>query len=265
MSKLIMPFGRLLWALSSLLVVVSAEVIPTVESPSTTIKEATFLYPGESTSTTNKEATTLHPGISSSTDHLTGTIVGAVFGSSLAIIVFLISVICLRKLRSKRRENQTKPDASTSKPLAFDGPYDLTISGTKPSQVQTPTTASKQPIPTFPIQEISSPDALYHDIQISSTDNDTDEIYYSAVGSPNKGGLSVMYAKPPKKSTHLDTPEDGSLYYATSDTQDGVGWEDNSAYSFADGGGNFERENKADNMQNGGDDTEGWEDNALYN
>ncbi|XP_072037357.1 uncharacterized protein [Amphiura filiformis] len=164
-----------------------------------------------------------------------------------------------------RGDNKSKTFILTSKQLESNETFDLTISGATPNQQSNDTI--KQPVYANSNQENQSAGAIHHDIPESSTDDDPGAIYYSPVGptSTSNNNVSVIYAKPQKKGTNVDATEDGSLYYATSDTKESVGWEENAAYdSFAGDDGNVERERKTDDNKNGGDDAEGWEDNMLY-
>ncbi|XP_072024687.1 uncharacterized protein [Amphiura filiformis] len=206
--------------------------------------------------TTSAKATT-NPYISTSP---TGTmIIGVAVGSSIALMLIIISVLCALKLIRVKRGKQTKPVASTAKPTEVNQPYYLSVFDATPNH---PSDSSiKQPVYVDPNQENPPQDELYHDITESATDDDPNAIYYSSVESTsspqsNNGQVSDSYPKPQTKGKTFEAPEDTSLYYASSDTQKGVGWEENAAYdSFSNDDGD----------KNGGNDTEGWEDNTFYN
>ncbi|XP_072036775.1 uncharacterized protein [Amphiura filiformis] len=232
----------------------SCQVIPpatTKETPPSTTKETRTTSPSGKTPQPQK-------GLS------TGTIIGAAVGSLVLILIMIFLVVFLLKLRKKRADNQSKPTPSTTT-NQFNRSYDLTVSGVTSNQPSNDTI--KQPVYANSNQENQSAGAIYHDFPESSTDDDPGAIYYSPVGPTATGNnnVSVIYAKPQKKRTNVDTAEDGSLYYATSDTKESVGWEENAAYdSFAGDDGNVERERNTYDNKNGGDDAEGWEDNMLY-
>ena len=173
-------------------------------------------------------------------------------------------------INSRKNRQASEPNTSSSPtPLAFDGPYDLTITGTKSNEPST-----DYPVYADPTEQTPSSAGIYHDIPESTTDGDTVAVYSSVDGKDknvNPEQISVLYAKPQKDVGKIGAPvpvsKEESLYYASSNRQDPEGQEgeegreDNAAYS-SDNVDDVQSERECEN-QDGGD-TEGWEDNSLY-
>ena len=166
-------------------------------------------------------------------------------------VIELTSFFFLFQIRNNK---DFKPKFQTSRPLEFDGPYDLIIPGTQPKPSFTSTTTEQPVYDNFP--QGNPPPEINHESCMNK------DLEGAICFSPDDKHISVVYAKPQKKSGKdlLNTPEDGGLYCVspTTGTQGRVGWDDKAALMPSFSG-------ESDTVQtDGGNDTEGWEDNALY-
>ena len=170
----------------------------------------------------------------------------------------------------RRRTQNTTPE---NPKLEFNGPYDITIRGTDPSQATSGiTTHSNQAF--APDSNIDQSNAdIYQNVQ---NDDEYAYAYADSVPQPNPEGttddntnayaeapLDVRPTVPPQSSSQKgwkdnsiyarSNPDDQSQAAGANNTEEG--WEDNSIYATS---GND------DNNQSAAREAEGWAENEIY-
>ena len=160
----------------------------------------------------------------------------------------LINISLIHRRKTHDEQNNTP----VTKKLEFNGPYDITISGTNPSSTTNDSTTHINQ--TFAPDSIEQSNAdIYQTIQ---TDDEYAYAYADSGAQPNPNGTTddstyTNAEMAPRES--VSQRKDNATFAGADNTE--AGWEDNTIYATSSGDG--------DN-QSAARDTEGWTENDIY-